>query len=42
VTGDDVGELFKAKEYLKIVKYNSGDLKATTELYKVWEKYIKM
>ena len=42
VTGDDVQKLFQAKEYLKIAKYNSGDLKATKELYQVWEKYIKV
>jgi DNA polymerase elongation subunit (family B) len=41
VTGDDVGKLFKDKEYLKIAKYNSGDLVATRELYKYWRDYLK-
>jgi len=41
VTGDEVGELFRKKEYLKIAKYNLGDLKATKELYQYWEKYLQ-
>lgn len=42
VTGDNLGELFKAKEYLRIAKYNLGDLIATAELYDYWEKYVKV
>lgn len=42
VTGDDVGKLFKEKEFLKIAKYNSGDLFATNDLYKYWKEYIKV
>lgn len=42
ITGDDVQKLFQSKEYLKIAKYNSGDLKATRDLYQIWGKYIKM
>ncbi len=40
VTGDDVSELFKNKEYQKIAEYNSWDLIATAELYDYWEKYL--
>jgi hypothetical protein len=41
VSGDDVGRLFKNKEYRQIAEYNSWDLIATAELYERWEKYIK-
>jgi 3'-5' exonuclease len=41
ISGDDVGRLFKNKEYKKIAEYNSWDLIATAELYQKWEKYIK-
>ena len=41
ITGDDVGKLFKEKRFLDIAKYNVGDLRATKELYKYWEKYVK-
>ena len=40
ITGDDVGRLFKDKEYKKIAEYNSWDLIATAELYKIWLDYI--
>lgn len=42
VTGDQVGELFKNKEYLKIAQYNIGDLRATKELYDYWNNYVRM
>jgi hypothetical protein len=41
VAGDDVARLFKEKEFDKIAKYNSGDVIATAELYKIWERFIK-
>jgi hypothetical protein len=41
ITGDDVGRLFENGEYKKIAEYNSGDLLATVELYKVWKEYIQ-
>lgn len=41
ITGDDVGKLFKEKKFFEIAKYNAGDLIATKELYKNWEKFIK-
>jgi 3'-5' exonuclease len=42
VDGDEVQPLFKAKEYLKIAKYNAADLRATREVYKKWDEYIKV
>jgi hypothetical protein len=42
VTGDEVKPLFKAKEYLKIARYNSWDLKATKEVFLRWDKYINI
>lgn len=41
VTGDQVGQLFKEKRFLDIAKYNVGDLKATKELFKHWEKFVR-
>ncbi|MEK7615861.1 MAG: ribonuclease H-like domain-containing protein [Patescibacteria group bacterium] len=41
VTGDDVTRLFKEKKYLDIARYNVGDLKATAELYKYWNEFIR-
>jgi uncharacterized protein YprB with RNaseH-like and TPR domain len=41
VTGDQVGEMFKAKRYLDIAKYNGRDLFATSALYKKWEDYLR-
>ena len=41
VSGDDVGLLFKNKEYVKIAEYNIGDLKATAEIYRYWNDYIR-
>lgn len=42
VTGDDVGELFRAKKFLDIARYNVGDLRATRELYDRWSKYFRV
>lgn len=41
VTGDDVAGLFKEKKFKDIARYNVGDLHATKELYRYWEKYLK-
>lgn len=41
VSGDQVSELFKNKEYLKIAQYNARDVKATRELYGYWDKYMR-
>jgi len=42
VSGDDVAEMFKNKKYLEIARYNSGDLRATRELYEKWERYLNL
>lgn len=42
ITGDDIGRLFKEKKYKEIAEYNSWDLLATWELYKIWQEYIKI
>lgn len=42
ITGDDVRELFKQGKYFEIAEYNSWDLIATTELYKIWKEFIRM
>lgn len=41
VSGEDVKGLFKAGRFLDIARYCAGDVKATGELFKVWESYIK-
>lgn len=41
ITGDDVGALFKEKKFWEIAKYNVGDLEATAELYRRWEKHLR-
>lgn len=41
VSGDDVGMLFKNKEFLKIAQYNVGDLRATRELYQYWSEFMR-
>ncbi len=41
ISGDDVGMLFKEKQFLKIAQYNIGDLRATRELYRYWNDYIR-
>jgi hypothetical protein len=41
VTGDDVGRLFREKEFFKIAEYNSGDLLATADLFEKWTEYMK-
>jgi 3'-5' exonuclease len=42
ITGDDVDRLFREQKYLEIAEYNSWDLIATWELYKIWRNYIKI
>lgn len=41
VTGEDVGRLFKEGKYVDIAKYNVGDLRATRELYAIWQSYLR-
>ena len=40
ISGDDVAQLYRDEEYLKIAKYCFDDIKATKELYRYWEKYM--
>lgn len=42
ISGDEVDRLFKEKHYKEIAEYNSWDLIATSELYKIWQEYVKM
>ena len=42
ITGDDVNRLFQEKKYLEIAQYNSWDLIATWELYKIWNEYFNI
>ena len=41
ITGEEVAGLFAEKKYKEIAEYNSWDLIATAELYKIWNDYIK-
>ena len=41
ITGYEVKDLFKSGKYFDIAKYCVGDLKATRELLKYWENYIR-
>lgn len=41
ITGDEVARLYADKKYQEIAEYNSWDLIATAELYKIWLEYIK-
>ncbi len=41
VSGDEVARLFKERKYEEIAEYNSWDLIATAELYKIWSEYLK-
>lgn len=40
IAGDDVTELFNAKKFRDIAKYNARDVIATAELYKKWLLYL--
>lgn len=40
ITGYDVKDLYRSGRGLDIAKYCFGDLRATAELFSVWEKYI--
>lgn len=42
ITGEEVSKLFKERKYQEIAEYNSWDLIATAELFKVWQEYIRM
>ena len=42
ISGDDVAQLFRSREYLKIAEYCFDDVLATEKLYEYWEKYINI
>lgn len=42
VSGEDVAQLFKDKEYFKIAEYCFDDVLATEKLYEYWEKYVNI
>ena len=41
VTGYEVPELFRRREYLTIAKYCAGDLFATKKLFEYWDEYVR-
>ena len=41
VTGYEVPQLFKNREYLTIARYCVGDLHATKELFEYWDGYVR-
>jgi predicted PolB exonuclease-like 3'-5' exonuclease len=42
ITGYEVKELFQAGRYVDIARYCAGDIRATKELFLIWENYIKV
>jgi 3'-5' exonuclease len=42
VTGLDMKRLSEAKQFREIAEYNLGDLKATAELFRRWEKNLNL
>ncbi len=42
ITGLDMKQLFEEKRFREIAEYNLGDLKATAELFRRWEKYLNV
>ncbi len=42
ISGEDVAQLFKDKEYIKIAEYCFDDVLATEKLYEYWEKYVNI
>ncbi len=41
ISGSDVKDLFHAGRYVEIARYCARDLRATQELFHIWEHYIK-
>lgn len=41
VSGDDVAKLFRQKKFLDIARYNAADVRATTELYQIWQRFLQ-
>lgn len=42
ITGLDMKQLFEEKRFQEIAEYNLGDLKATAELFRRWEKFLSV
>ena len=42
ITGYDMKNLFKTERYIDIARYCARDLRATKELFSVWENFIKI
>jgi DNA polymerase elongation subunit (family B) len=42
VRGSDVAGLFAAGDYMKIARYCLGDAKATSQLFDLWSKYMRL
>ena len=42
ITGLDMRQLFDEKHFLEIAQYNLGDLIATAELFRRWEKFLNV
>lgn len=40
ITGEEVAKMFSDRKYKEIAEYNSWDLIATSELYKIWQEYL--
>jgi DNA polymerase elongation subunit (family B) len=41
ITGYQVKELFQSGKHIDIARYCAGDLRATKELFEVWENYVR-
>lgn len=41
ITGLDLGKLFEQKRFQEIADYCLGDLRATAELFRRWERYLR-
>jgi DNA polymerase elongation subunit (family B) len=42
VTGLDIKKMFEEKQFREIAEYNLGDLIATAELFRRWEKFLNI
>jgi DNA polymerase elongation subunit (family B) len=42
ITGLDMKQLYEEKRFREIAEYNLGDLKATAELFRRWEKFLSV
>jgi hypothetical protein len=42
ITGLDLKDLFEQKKYREIAEYNLGDLRATAELFRRWDRFLSL